>query len=290
MPNLVNVHNYIAAGFARFDFHQLDSKGLPAGITGTVTPGATGVAAGRIKAVTTANIQIPTPTLVPIPGDNVLQGSFQFPSDAVRSFQISWSEENFDNRQAFQNINPVDIGNHSFSGRDIQPFSLNNIMFVAVSNASAKKTGVSGLGMYAGVWATRANLTVQGRNAFTNRAAALFDGTVVVNPTDSYPWGQTFQSAIEGYQQSFLEDWTLAYPVTVHRWTQSGGAVTDFFLAEQPCSTSLDDVLVYVIDPNGTWARKTSGVTIDPVTRKLTFTPAPTLAWDIVAYYGFKPT
>ena len=289
MANLVNVHNFIAAGFARFDIHLLDSKGLPAGITGVVTPGGAGVAAGRIKAVTTANIQIPASTVVPIPGDNVLSGTFQFPSDAARSFQLSWSEENFDNRQAMQNINPVDIGNHSFSGRDIQPFSLNNIMFIAVSNATSKKSGVSGLGMYAGVWSTRANMTVQGRNAFTNRQAALFDGTVVLNPMDSYPWGQTFQPTVEGYEQSFIEDWSLAYPVTVHRWTQGGGA-TVFSLAEKPCSTSLNDVLVYVIDTNGNWVRKTTGVVIDQVARTLAFTPAPTDDYDVVSYYGYVPT
>jgi hypothetical protein len=290
VANLVNVTRYIAAGFARCDFHQLDSSGLPAGVTGTVTAGATGVAAGRITAVTTMNINIPASTPVPIPGDNILQGTFQFPSDAARSFEMQFSEDDFADRLAFQGIKTRNVGNHSFAGRDISPFALNNIMFIGVSNASAQAAGIKGLGMYAGVFATRAQMSIQGRNTFANRGAALFSGTVTLNAMDAYPWGETFQVANEGYTQSFIEDWTLAYPVTVHRWTQSGGAVTVFNLGETPASTSLDDVLVYVIDANGNANRQTAGVTISATNRTITFGVAPSAGLAIIAFYGYVPS
>lgn len=289
MADLVNIKRYIAAGFARLDFHQLDNKGLPAGITGSVTPGAVGAPAGRITAVVTMNINIPAATPVPVPGDNNLIGTFQFPNDAPRSFGVQFSEDDFTDRKAFQGIKVRDIGNHSFAGRDISPFVLNNIMLIGVSNASAQAEGIKGLGMYGGVFATRAQMSVQGRNTFANRAAALFEGTVTLNAMDAYPWGETFTIASEGYKQSFVEDWTLAYPVTCHRWTQSSG-VTKFFFGEALASTDLDDILLYVIDANGNAHRQTSGVTLSQVDNSATFSPAPDDGLDIVSWYGYNPS
>lgn len=290
MPSLINVQRYISAGFQRLDFHQLDSSGLPAGVTGSVTAGATGAPAGRITAVQTMNINVPAAVGVPVTGDNILQGTFMFPNDSPRTFDIAFAEDDFADRQAFQGIIPRNIGNFSFSGRDIAPFALNNTMLIAVSNASAQAQGIKGLGMYAGIFATRAQITVRGRNTFAQRGAADFVGNVNLNAMDSYPWGQTFQVANEGYTSSFIEDWTLAYPVTLHRWTQSG-ALTTFNLGEKPASSSLSDVLVYTIDTNGIpTGPYTSGVTIDTVAKTITFSLAPTNGYSIIAYYGYVPS
>lgn len=289
MANLNNVTRYITAGFQRVDFHRLDSSGLPAGVTGTVTAGATGVAAGRITAAKTMNITTPTSEKVPVTGDNISQGTFQFPGAEVRGFELTAAEDDFADRLAFQNIKTRNIGNYSFAGRDIAPFSLNNIMFIGVSNASAQESGVKGLGMYAGVFATRAQVLVRGRDSFAERAAGGFAFDFTLNLMDSYPWGETFQIANEGYTQSFVEDWTLQYPVTCHRWTQSSG-VTVFNLGETPASTSLDDVLIYVIDANGNANRQTAGVTINATNRTITFGVAPGDGLTVVAFYGYVPS
>ncbi len=291
MAELVNVYRYISAGFARLDFHRIDAQGLPAGVTGTVTPGAVGVPAGRIRAVTTANIITPGSSPVPVPGDNALQGTFQFPNDQPRAFDIQFSEENFDNREAFQSIKRRDIGHHSFSGRDITPFTLNNIMLIAVSNASSKLPGVAGLGMYAGIFTNRAQMTARGRSGFVNRQAALMEGTVTLNLQDGYPWGESFFQAVEGFTQNYVEDWALAYPVTVHRWTASAG-LTKYFLGEVPASVDLDDILIYTIASDGQITRKTADVTILQADKSITFLTAPFAAGitDMVAWYGYQPS
>ena len=286
MGNLVNIKRYTAAGFARLDFHVLDSKGLPAGATGVCTPGATGCPAARMFAVKTANINIPTATVVPISGDNAPDGTFIFPNEAARGFDISAAEDDFTNRDSFQNIVPRDIGNHTFSGRDTLPFSINNLMLIGVSNISARGTTVPNIGAYGGIFTTSAQLVVRGRNAFTEITAATFDGSVVLNPMSQYPWGETFKQSVEGYTRSYLEDWTFAYPVTVHRWTQTSG-LTEFFLNETPATTSLLDNLVYVIDTNGNWYLQSAGVTVNTTLRKITFGVAPTDAYDIVSYFGY---
>ncbi len=289
MASLANVTQYISAGFQRLDFHRLDTNGLPAGVTGVITPGAAGAAAGRILAAKTANVNIPAATAVPVTGDNVLQGAFIFPNETPRSFDIDFAADDFLDRAAFQNIKTRNIGNLSFAGRDIAPFSLNNIMILGVSNASSKMSGSSGLGMYAGVFATRAQMTVRGRNSFAERAAASYLGTVVLNLQDAYPWGETFQIGNEGYTQSFVEDWTHAYPVTVHRWQQTG-ALTKFFLGETPASVLIGDNLIYVLDANGIPTRQTTGVTVSAVDNSITFSVAPAASSDVIAFYGYVPS
>jgi hypothetical protein len=289
MPNLNNVVRYISAGFQRLDFHQLDSSGLPAGVTGVVTAGATGVGAGRLTAAKTMSITTPASEKVPVSGDNVLQGTFQFPSAEVRGFELAVAEDDFADRLSFQNIKTRNIGNHSFAGRDVAPFAMNNIMFIGVGNSQAQSPGVKGLGMYSGIFATRAQVMVRGRDSFSERAAAAYLFDFTLGAMDTYPWGETFQIGNEGYTSSFAEDWTLAYPVTCHRWTQSSG-VTVFFLAETPASTSLDDVLVYVLDAAGNAIRQTSGVTIDATLKTITFSVAPADGRTIVAWYGYVPS
>lgn len=289
MASLANITQYISAGFQRLDFHRLDSNGLPAGVTGVITPGATGAAAGRILAAKTMNVNIPAADAQPVTGDNILQGTFIFPSAAARSFDVEFAADDFLDREAFQGIKNRNIGNLSFAGRDVAPFALNNISLIAVSNASSKMSGSSGLGMYAGIFANRAQMILRGRNSFAERAAAAYLGTVVLNLQDAYPWGETFQAGVEGYTQSYVEDWTHAYPVTVHRWKQTG-ALTTFLLGETPASTDLNDVLVYVLDTNGIPTRKTTGVTVSAAAKSLTFSVAPTDQYDIVAFYGYIPS
>jgi hypothetical protein len=285
--NLDNVIRYISAGFKRLDGHRLDGNGLPAGLTGSVTPGAQGVGAFRITAVQTANVNIPTATLVPVTGDNDPQGTFAFSSDAARGFDVAFAEDDFQDREAMQGIKYRDIGNHSFAGRDIVPFDLKNLLLLGTSNAKAQSSVVRGLEMYAGVLMTRAQMSARGRDGFTQRQAAAYQGSVVLNAGDSYPWGETFQQAIEGYTAAFVQDWTARLPVTIHRWT--GTSATKYYFAEIPASTDLDDILIYTIDSNGNFVRKTTGVTIDTSDRSATFSPAPN-GLDIVAYYMYTPS
>jgi hypothetical protein len=289
MATLSNVVRYISAGFQRLDFHQLDSSGLPAGATGVVVAGATGVGAARLTAAKTMSITTPASEKVPVSGDNVLQGTFQFPSAEVRGFELAVAEDDFADRLSFQNIKTRNIGNHSFAGRDISPFQMNNIMFIGVGNSQAQASGIKGLGMYSGVFGTRAQVIVRGRDSFSERAAAAYLFDFTLGAMDTYPWGETFTIANEGYTSSFVEDWTLAYPVTVHRWTQST-AVTVFNLAETPASTDLADVLVYVIQANGTALRYTAGVTISATNKTITFSVAPADGLTIIAYYGYVPS
>jgi len=289
MANLNNVHRYISAGFRRLDGHVLDANGLPAGATGVCVAGATGCPAWRITAVKTMNVNTPASTNVPVEGDNILQGTFQFPSNAARAFDIAFSEDDFDDRQPFQGILPYNVGNHAFAGRDISPYFINTCTLIGVSDAKAQASGIQGLPMYGGVIIPRAQIAARGRSTFAGRTAAQFDASVTMNLADAYPWAETFQASKQGFTGSYVEDWTFVYPVTLHR--HLGDAATKTFnLAEKPSSSSLSDVLIFLLDANNIPTRQLSGVTVDPTGQTITFVSAPTAVQNIVTYYGYIPT
>lgn len=290
MASLANVNRLLAAGFRRLDFHQLDTNGLPAGVSGTVSAGRAGAPAGRIYAVKTANIATPASTNVPVEGDDILQATFQFSNNAARAFDIAASEDNFANRQAFQGILTRQIGNVNLAGRDIFPFTLNNVLLIAVSNAKAQTPGIRGLGMYAGVIAPQCQIAVRGRSTYAGRTAAQFDASVTMALADRYPWGETYQANNEGFTGSYAEDWSAAYPMTIHRH-KGDGTTTVFDLQEKPSSTSLLDVLVYLLDTNQIPTRQVANVTIaQTYSGQLTFTTPPTASQDIVTFYQYIPT
>lgn len=286
-----NVLKYIAAGFQRLDAHQLDSDGLPAGLTGSVTANdVNGVAAFRIKLAKTLSITTQAGEVVPITGDDIFAGSFIFDNVQPRSFDIEFAEDDFEDRQAFQDIIYQNKNNFSFAGRDIKPFNINTCLLVGVSKAKAQSSGALGLPMYAGVFTTRAELTVRGRNNFTERAAASFLGTVNLNAMDSYPWGETFKvdTGEEGYIASFVEDYTSRMPPTVHRW-KGLTAKSKIFLGELPASTDLSDFLLYSLDTNNRPTQITSGFTIDLTDRSINFA-APHTSTNLVAWYMYQPS
>jgi hypothetical protein len=284
-----NVLRYIAAGFQRLDFHRLDSDGLPAGITGEVTANdPLGVGAGRIKLAKTLNITTQAGEVVPITGDDIYAGGFMFDNVQPRSFECVAAEDDFVDRDAFQNITYQNKGNFSFVGRDIKPFTVNDTMILGISRAQAQSTGALGLPMYAGVLATRCQFSIRGRDAFSERAAAGFNLTANLNAMDAYPWGETFKVDEEGYLASFVQDFTSRMPPTVHRW-KGLTAVTNIFVAETPASASLSDMLLYSIDSNNIPTLITTGVTIDPATKKLTFS-SPHTSVNLEAWYMYVPS
>lgn len=284
-----NTLRYIAAGFQRMDFAVLDADGLPAGITGTVTPNdANGVACGRIKLAKTLNITTQAGEVVPITGDDIYAGGFVFDNVTPRSFDVEFAEDDFTDRQAFQDIVYQTKNNFQFAGRDIKPFNVNNCMFIGLSRAQSQMPGALGLPVFAGVYCGRAELTVRGRGTFAERAAASYLGTVNLNAMDAYAWGETFQVSEEGYVASFVQDWTSRMPPTVHRWK---GLTTKskIFLGELPASTDLSDFLLYSLDSNNRPTQITSGFTIDLADHSINFV-APHTSTNLICWYAYQPS
>jgi len=280
MPSSVRTFQ---AGFAKLEYHILDSTGVPAGATGVCATGATGVAAGRYYRVKTANIQVPKPNPQPVTGDNGYGGGFNFPSLAIRSSDFLFAEQNLTADGIFQKTNVQTMGNLTMGLYDVSPFQLNQALFMATSDAQAQESGQVGSGLYTLTYGVGSALPI-GRDNFQEQAVASNGITVTWNVLDRYPWGFTY-GATENANQATLgviNGWQ--YPYTLHRWRIASGT-TVVNLPVTPAGTTLNtDFFLYRRAANGTVTQYITGVTVSAVAKTVTI-PDPAATVDILAYY-----
>ena len=289
MAAIDNTLRYIAAGFQRLDGHRLDSDGLPAGVTGTVTANdVNGVGAFRMKLVKTLSITLQSGEVVVITGDDIFAGSFLFDNVQPRSFEASFAEDDFADREAYQGINYQNKNKTSFAGRDIKPFVVNDVLLIGVTRAQAQQSGALGLSMYGGVYCGRSQISIQGRQGYTERTAGDFLLTANLNTMDSYAWGETFKVDEEGYLASTVQDWTNPSPATVHRW-KGLVAQSKIYVSEVPVSTDITAMSLYSLDANNRPTEITTGFTVDPTDRSINFV-APHTSTNLISWYGYQPS
>lgn len=276
-----NVKSLIAAGFEILEFHVLDSVGYASGATGTVASGATGAAAGRIKAVKTMDIQVSDPEAVNITGDDNFQGQFIFAPNQGPSFIIEMAINNLTNDAVFQSTTVEDLGNISLGVEQPADPSYPDITLLAVSRAKSKEVGTDGVSQYAGVIIPKTQIVPLGRSGFNERGEATYRYRVIASTSDADPWGKTYTNATNGTTGAVIRPWSAANRVTTHRFT-GDAATLAFVLSQTPASTSLSDVIVF---KDG--LRMTTGVTVVVATKTVTFSVAPATGSKIVIFYEY---
>jgi hypothetical protein len=265
---LAIVTELISAGFERLEYHIYNSAGYPAGATGTLTSGAAGVPAGRIRAVKTMDIAIPEADIVNISGDNVNQGGFLFPSADTISFTIEYAIKNLTQEGFFQGTNAVTKGETRLGALAPTEPTYVDAMLIAVSNAKSKDTGSTGSSRFQGVIIPKANLQPLGQAGFNERGEATFRYRVVVNLADAYPWGETFRDSAEGTTSMPIQTWSAENRITLHAFQQATPSTITAFgpLAYAPVSAAktvlysngVQVVVAYTVD-SGT--KQLNGVT-----------------------------
>lgn len=272
---------WITAGLDRIEGHVLDSNGIIAGTTGTVTAGATGSPGFRILgAKEAANIGAPVPEITPITGDDAYLGGFIYPSPNARQFLLTAAVVDLQIGQYFGAGNTINVGNSSLGFLDVVPFSIINVALITVSQAKSQTSGNVGTGIWSGYILPKVQAFPLGRETQAERAAGVARWQFVISMSDRLPWGETFTSGVHGIQTAGYVPWSANNRKSFHRFTGDNNTTVFGPLKYIPASTSLLDVVVYQNN-----YRKSSGVTINTTTKQLTFTPAPALNDVIAVYY-----
>lgn len=285
-----NVLKYIAAGFDRLEGQILDGNNIANGTSPStqVATGAVGSPGFRITGVKTSAITVPEPDVVPVTGDDSYLAGFIFPSANVRSFDIEAAIEDLTNITYFQQTKTYNIGNASVGVLDIPTPTLPSISLIAVSNAKSEQTGSVGNAQFAGVLIPVCQIFPLGRTTFSERAAGVFRARVVMTQGQAFPWGETFTTTNVGTTAGTVVEWSAPHRKAIHRFTGDNGTLTFGPLNYIPASTSLNDVIVYVVDATtGVPTIQTSGVTINQAAKTLTFAVAPTTNSKIVVFYDY---
>jgi hypothetical protein len=276
-----NVKKLIAAGFERLDFMVLDSAGIGAGATGSVSSGAAGAACGRLLGVQTAEAKVGNAETVNIPGDDGNQGAFIFGPAEIPPFDIIVGVQDLSADAAFQTTTVFDEGSVSWGVLDPGLPVYVDVALIAVSRAKSKVSGSDGVANYSGILVPKCNLVPLGRVTFQGRAGAGFRYTVQPTRADAYPWGRTLKDSDQGAQNGVIFPWSAPNPITMHRWT-GDGATTAFTVGENFATAAVAECRVYV---NTTI--KLTGVTPSLGTKNVTITAAPALNDKVLAYYQY---
>ncbi len=279
-----NVTELIAAGFERLDFMVLDSTGIAAGSTGTVSSGATGSAAGRILGVQTAEIRIGEPSEVNIPGDDGSMGTFAFAPDTIPGFDVIVGVHNLTNDAVFQGTNVLSEGSMSIGVLDPTLPVYADLSLIAVSRSKSKLNASQGVANYTGVIIPKCQAIPLGRATFQGREGAGFRYRITPTRSSAYPWGRTLQdtSSGEGTSGGVIFPWSAPNPITMHRWT-GDNTTTTFNLGEKLATAAANEFRLYI----GT-TLTTGGLTLVAAATSWTIGSAPATNAKVVAVYQYQ--
>jgi hypothetical protein len=275
-----NVTELIAAGFDTLEYHMLDANGIAAGPSGSITAGATGSAAGRMRGVKTSDINIPEPDITNITGDDSAQGNFIWSPTTLPGFNIDVAVADLQDEGYFQGTTAENSGDLTFGVWQPKDQDFPDFCLIGVSRAKSKMSGSDGVSGYSGIIIPKCNIVPLGRVSFTEREGAVFRYRVAVNMSDGYPWGQTLKTATQGTTGGAVFPWTAENRITIHAWT-GNSVVSSFNTQETPASSSVNKMRVFVDK-----VINSGGVTVTTATKTVALVPTPG-AVRVVAVYEY---
>lgn len=276
----VNVTELIAAGFDTLEYHMLDTNGIAAGPSGSITAGATGSGAGRLRGVKTSDINIPEPDITNITGDDSALGSFIWPPTSLPGFNIDVAVADLQDEGYFQGTTPENTGDITLGVWQPRDQEFPDFCLIGVSRAKSKMSGSDGVSGFSGIIIPKCTIVPLGRVAFTEREGAVFRYRVAVNMSDAYPWGQTLKTATQGTTAGAVFPWTAENRITIHAWT-GNSVVSSFNTQETPASSSVNKMRVFVNN-----VINSGGVTVTTATKTVALVPTPG-AVRVIAVYEY---
>jgi hypothetical protein len=276
-----NVTELIAAGFDRLEYHMLDTNGIAAGPSGSITAGATGSGAGRMRGVKTSDIVIPEPDIVNITGDDGPLGSFIFQPTATPGFNIDVGAADLQDEAYFQGTLVENSGDLSFGVLQPKDQAFPDFCLIGVSRAKSKMSGSDGVSGYSGIIIPKCQIVPLGRVSYTEREGGVFRYRVSVTMSDAYPWGQTLKDSINGTTGGAIMPWTAENRITIHAWT-GNSVVSTFNTQETPASSSANKMRFFVNN-----VINSGGLTITTATKSVAVVPTPG-AVRVVAVYEYS--
>lgn len=248
---LVNIEEFIAAGFDQLQLAFLDSNGFPAGITGTVSNGNV-ASMQRFAGAKTAEIQLPETPVVAVTGDDGLLGTFQFQSNEPRQFALNLGEMNLAIMNKSQGTSIYTVGSYyDFAAFDPENQSFVDSVLLASSQAKSMESGNRGAGYYH-MLLPLSQLIWRGNNR-EEQAAIDFPWNVVMNRADQLPWGTPINSDSFGKNALTGAIWFSKNRMTLDTYRYNG-TDTSYLLSRVPYTDA--DGKIHV----ATWYNRANGI------------------------------
>lgn len=262
---LVNIRDFIAAGFDSLQLAFLDSNGFPAGIAGSVSQGSV-ASMQRFAGVKTAEIQLPETPIVSVTGDDGLLGTFQFQSNEPRSFALTLGEMNMNILNKSQGTSIYTVGSYyDMAAFDPENQSFVDCVLLASSQAKSMESGNRGAGYYH-MLLLRSQLQWRGNNR-EEQTAIDFPWNVIMNRDDQLPWGTPVNTDTFGKNGMTGALFFSQNRMTIDTYRYNGSDTT-YLLSRVPFTDANDKIHV------STWYNRAGGIEGKDVTGNTTIVAA----------------
>lgn len=227
----VNVAQFIVAGAKQLQYGILDSNGLFNGNSASLSAGADGNPAGRIRGIKTADISIPEPEIVTITGDDIPMAQFIFPSASFPSFVIETATEDYDLNALAQGTLTQALGDWDIALYQPDKDEVPQMCLIFTSQAKSDESGSRGVKGFYNLIVPKAEIVPLGPGGFNERAEMTFRWQVNITRSDIKPWGAAISNADNGATGASMIGFYSEKPVTMHRWDEDT-STTVFTLGE----------------------------------------------------------
>lgn len=280
---MADLTQIISAGVQLAQYSFLDSDGYVAGTTGTAATGANGSPMGTILGIQQANVTIPEPDRVPVPGDDTTLGAFQFDSTETPGFNIVVGVHDLGLDAAAQGTNVVLDGSMTLGVLQPSQPTYRDALIILTSVAKSFESDTRGTSKFSHYIIPKVTMTPLGRVDWQGRTDAAFQYACVANVSTTRGHGATMKTGMgyEGTESATVIPVFSDNRITAQRWV-GDGVTTVFNIAKKPVTSGVVYNRVYI---NG--LIRLSGVTIDATAKTLTITPAPALSDKIVMYHEY---
>lgn len=232
----------IAAG-NRFTYGGfIDDNGFFVGSSPTAPANGASSGAFQIEGIKEASPTIPDSDVVPVTGDDVLLGEFDFDPIANRRYIMTYAVENLDILAAIMGVNVVNIAGADSVMLDVDEMPEYNLRFIHQSRAKAQDTGVKGQAAWDVLVVNLAAARPLGRQSFSERTAAAFRMSVTPQLASYRIGGVTIATATEGVLAARYQKFQSQYPFYLQAYTGDGTA-NPITLLKTPVSTS--DIAIF---------------------------------------------
>jgi hypothetical protein len=252
-------------------------------IGGSTTAPAQGASSGMLEllGVQEVPLTVPDPTLVPIPGDDDVLGTFDFDSDAARQYIITTAVNDLALTALLLGTNVESIAGGDWGVLDVLSATEVNACLIHQSRAKKYDSSNKGQKAWAGDVIMTATVKPLGRQTFANRAAAVYRWQVTEQVASHEIWGVTFASGSgAGTEAPYRRNFRSDYPYHIQAFT-GNGAIDEIPLDHKPVSTAY------------AWAWQDQGVpltvsSVNTTTKTATLSTTPAADRPVYVLYGYS--
>lgn len=270
----------IAAG-AQFTFLGFyDDNGFLTG--GTPTAPSNGDTDGnpfvRLTGIKEASPTVGEPETEVITGDDTRLGEFDFDSIASRRFTADMAVFDLQQEATLLGTTVDTVGEMKLGVMDIVDRAELTACLILQGRTKKHDVATRGLKAWSGIIIPAATIIPLGRQAFSERAGAVYRLSITPQVASHRPWGITLSEALGGTLGATYMPFTSDYPIHINVWSGSG-VVVNFKTKHRPISVIKTPVFV---------DRVQVGVdSVTPGTRTVALSSAPASGRRVISVYEF---